>query len=88
MSNDENPLLRPPFFPIPGVDPNAPISAQTERIDQLNTLLLQDIDANFARFHQIITSKVLPQIKRYAISSEPTRESALVSQLLGASEYL
>ncbi|OXG85672.1 hypothetical protein C345_03713 [Cryptococcus neoformans A2-102-5] len=77
MSNDDNPLLRPPFFSIPGVDPNAPISAQTERIDQLNTLLLQDIDANFARFHQIITSKVLPQIKRYAISSEPTRESAL-----------
>ncbi|KIR34976.1 hypothetical protein I352_02234 [Cryptococcus deuterogattii MMRL2647] len=77
MSNDDNPLLRSPFFSIPGVDPNAPISAQMERIDQLNTLLLQDIDANFARFHQIITSKVLPQIKRYAISSEPTRESAL-----------
>ncbi|WVQ75362.1 hypothetical protein IAR50_004981 [Cryptococcus sp. DSM 104548] len=72
----DNPLLHPPFFQIPGVDPNAPISAQTERIDQLNTLLLQDIDANFARFHQIITSKILPQIKRYAIASEPTREAA------------
>ncbi|WVQ81654.1 hypothetical protein IAT38_003779 [Cryptococcus sp. DSM 104549] len=77
MSNpSDNPLLHPPFFVIPGVDPNSPISAQTEQIDQLNTLLLQDIDANFARFHQIITSKVLPQIKRFAIASEPTREAA------------
>lgn len=88
MSNDDNPLLRSPFFSIPGVDPNAPISAQMERIDQLNTLLLQDIDANFARFHQIVTSKVLPQIKRYAISSEPTRESALVSHLFDANGHL
>ncbi|ODN74777.1 hypothetical protein L202_07098 [Cryptococcus amylolentus CBS 6039] len=74
--NNDNPLNHPPFFHIQGVDPAAPISAQTERIDQLNTLLLQDIDANFARFHQIITSKILPQIKRYAIASEPTREAA------------
>ncbi|WWC64193.1 uncharacterized protein I303_106801 [Kwoniella dejecticola CBS 10117] len=75
MSNP-NPLLSPPFYTIPGVDPNSPISAQTERIDQLNTLLLQEIDANFARFHQIVTSRILPEIKRFAIAGEPTREAA------------
>ncbi|KAK4685045.1 DASH complex subunit ASK1, partial [Tremellales sp. Uapishka_1] len=69
-------LFSPPFFLIDGIDPNAPISAQTEQIDQLNTLLLQEIDANFARFHQIITSKILPEIKRFAIAGEPTREAA------------
>ncbi|KAK8843446.1 hypothetical protein IAR55_007103 [Kwoniella newhampshirensis] len=72
-----NPLLQPPFYVIPGIDPNAPISAQTEQIDQLNTLLLQEIDANFAKFHQIVTSRILPEIKRFAIAGEPTREAAL-----------
>ncbi|WWC91369.1 uncharacterized protein L201_006312 [Kwoniella dendrophila CBS 6074] len=71
-----NPLLSPPFYIIPGIDPNSPISAQTEQIDQLNTLLLQDIDANFAKFHQIVTSRILPEIKRFAIAGEPTREAA------------
>ncbi|WWC73257.1 uncharacterized protein I206_107223 [Kwoniella pini CBS 10737] len=75
MSNT-NPLLSPPFYVIPGIDPNSPISAQTEQIDQLNTLLLQEIDANFARFHQIVTSRILPEIKRFAIAGEPTREAA------------
>ncbi|WVN91129.1 uncharacterized protein L203_106380 [Cryptococcus depauperatus CBS 7841] len=77
MSNTPNNLLlKHPFFSIPGIDPSDPISAQTEKLDQLITLLLRDIDANFARFHQIVTNKVLPQIKKYAIASEPTRESA------------
>lgn len=56
----------------------ASCSAQMEQIDQLNTLLLQDIDHNFARFHQVITSKLLPEIKRYALASEPTREASKV----------
>lgn len=47
-----------------------------EQIDQLNTLCLQEIDANFARFHQIVTTRILPSIKRYAIASEPTRDAA------------
>lgn len=49
-----------------------------EKIDQLNTLLMQEIDENFARFHQIVTSQVLPQVKRFALASEPTREAATV----------
>lgn len=71
-----NPLLQPPFFQIPGIDPSSPISVQTEQIDQLNTLLLQEIDANFAKFHQIVTTRILPEIKRFAIAGEPTREAA------------
>jgi len=50
-----------------------------EQIDQLNTLLLQEIDANFAKFHQVVTARILPEIKRFAIAGEPTREAAHVS---------
>ncbi|KAK1922441.1 DASH complex subunit Ask1-domain-containing protein [Papiliotrema laurentii] len=71
-----NPLLSHPFFQIQGIDPSSPISAQIQQIDQLNTLLLQEIDANFARFHQIITSRILPEIKRFAIGAEPIRETS------------
>jgi DASH complex subunit ASK1 len=53
-----------------------------EKIDQLNTLLLQEIDENFAKFHQVVTSQVLPEVKRFALASEPTREAATVSFLL------
>jgi DASH complex subunit ASK1 len=74
-----NPLLHPPFFEIQGINPSSPLSTQMEQIDQLNTLLLQEIDANFAKFHQVVTSKILPEIKRFAIAGEPTREAALVS---------
>lgn len=80
--SNPNPLLSPPFYLIPGINPSSPISAQTEQIDQLNTLLLQEIDASFARFHQIVTTKVLPEIKRFAIASEPTREAATVSNVI------
>ena len=80
MSGPSNPLTEPPFTIIPGVSPTAPISAQVEQIDQLNTLLLQEIDANFAKFHTVITSKVLPEFKRFAIASEPTREASQVSE--------
>lgn len=74
-----NPLLSPPFYIVPGINPNDPVSAQIEQLDQLNTLLLQEIDANFARFHQIITTRILPEIKRLAITGEPTREASLAS---------
>jgi hypothetical protein len=77
-----NPLLHPPFFEIPGINPSSPLSTQMEQIDQLNTLLLQEIDANFAKFHQIVTARILPEIKRFAIAGEPTREAAHVSYLM------
>jgi DASH complex subunit ASK1 len=72
-------LLEHPFFSITGISPASPIATQIEQVDQQNTLLLQDIDANFARFHQIVTTKILPEIKRFAIAGEPTREAAQVS---------
>jgi hypothetical protein len=54
-------------------------SVQIEQIEQLNTLLLQDIDHNFARFHDVVNNKILPQVKRYGIVSEPTRAASEVS---------
>ena len=81
MTTAPNPLLAPPFYIIPGINPSSPISAQIEQIDQLNTLLLQEIDANFAKFHQIVTTRILPGIKRFAIAGEPTKEAAQVSCL-------
>ncbi|CAE6361517.1 unnamed protein product [Rhizoctonia solani] len=61
---------------IPGVDPDLPITVQTEQIDQLITLKLQNIDKNFAKCHQIITTKILPSLKKYSAGSQPTRDAA------------
>ncbi|RSH78857.1 DASH complex subunit ask1 [Apiotrichum porosum] len=69
-------LLQPPFFTIPGVSSSSSVSAQMEQIDQLNTLLLQEIDANFAKFHQIVTSRILPDIKKFSLDDRPTRDAA------------
>lgn len=69
-------ISKPPFFAITGVNPTAPIPQQMEQIDQLNTLLLQEIDANFARLHQVVTARILPEIKRFALANQPTREAA------------
>jgi DASH complex subunit ASK1 len=79
VQSPRNALLHPPFFLIPGINPHSPVSTQTEQIDQLNTLLLQEIDANFAKFHQVVNSKILPEIKRFALAGQPTREAAAVS---------
>lgn len=70
-------ISRPPFYAIAGVNPSSPIPAQMEQIDQLNTLLLQEIDANFARLHALVTSRILPEIKRFALANQPTREAAM-----------
>ncbi|KAL1406082.1 DASH complex subunit ask1 [Vanrija albida] len=69
-------LLQPPFFAVEGISASTPITSQMEQIDQLNTLLLQEIDANFARFHQVITARILPEIKRFSLESRTTREAA------------
>jgi hypothetical protein len=54
-------------------------SVQIEQIEQLNTLLLQDIDHNFARFHDVVNNKILPQVKKYALVSQSTQEASRVS---------
>jgi hypothetical protein len=54
-------------------------SVQIEQIEQLNTMLLQEIDHNFARFHDVVNNKILPQVKRYALVSQSTQEVSTVS---------
>ena len=60
-----------------------------EQIDQLNVFLLQDIDEKFSNFHQVITTRLIPAVKKFNAVSEPTREAAKVrtcarpSQMLG-----
>ncbi|BEI83969.1 hypothetical protein CcaverHIS002_0405730 [Cutaneotrichosporon cavernicola] len=76
MSQHADILTNPPFYPIEGVDATAPLQQQMEQIDQLNTLLLQQIDANFARLHATVTTRILPEIKRFALANQPTREAA------------
>jgi DASH complex subunit ASK1 len=49
-----------------------------EQLDQLNVFLLQDIDENFSNFHQIVTTRLIPAVKRFNAASEPTREAAKV----------
>ncbi|GJJ15854.1 hypothetical protein Clacol_010132 [Clathrus columnatus] len=61
---------------IPGVDPTASINEQIDRIDQLITIKLQNIDANIARANQLISTKLLPALKRFAEGTEPVREAA------------
>jgi len=49
-----------------------------EQIDQLNVFLLQDIDQKFSNFHQVITTRLIPAVKKFNVVSEPTREAAKV----------
>ncbi|KAG6889335.1 hypothetical protein C0995_001742 [Termitomyces sp. Mi166 len=49
---------------------------QIEQMEQLITLKLQNIDANFANIHHLLANKVLPALKRYAVATEPVREAA------------
>ena len=38
----------------------------------------QNIDANFSKIQQIMANRILPAVKRYAVSTEPVREAAKV----------
>ncbi|KAK7044272.1 DASH complex subunit ask1 [Paramarasmius palmivorus] len=61
---------------IPGLDTNAPPSEQIEQIEQLITLKLQNIDENFSKIHHILSTRILPAVKRYAVATEPVRDAA------------
>ncbi|KAL7411637.1 hypothetical protein BDY24DRAFT_371274 [Mrakia frigida] len=76
MSNPHNPRLHPPYTIIDGINPDSPDSQQMEQIDQLNVFLLQDIDEKFSNFHQVITTRLIPAVKKFNAVSEPTREAA------------
>ncbi|KAG6857295.1 hypothetical protein H0H87_006488 [Tephrocybe sp. NHM501043] len=66
----------PAAINVPGLDTTAPVLDQIEQMEQLITLKLQNIDANFSKIHHVLANKVLPALKRYAVATEPVREAA------------
>ncbi|THV04457.1 hypothetical protein K435DRAFT_961909 [Dendrothele bispora CBS 962.96] len=66
----------PASIEVPGVDTNASPHDQIEQIEQLITLKLQNIDENFSKIHHILTTRILPSMKRYRAGTEPVREAA------------
>ena len=55
------------------------VSEQIMQLDSAITSTLQEIDANFARAHQIVTAKLLPAVKIYGQHSAKAWQSAKVS---------
>ncbi|KZV92558.1 hypothetical protein EXIGLDRAFT_692584 [Exidia glandulosa HHB12029] len=70
------PTRDPQDIHVPGLDTSAPVAEQIEQIEQLITIKLQNMDENFAAIHHLITTRLLPAIKRYSVASEPIREAA------------
>ncbi|KAI9459706.1 DASH complex subunit Ask1-domain-containing protein [Lactarius psammicola] len=70
------PSTDPSSITIPGLDTTASVNDQIDQIDQLITLKLQDIDANFSKMQQVLSNRILPAVKRFAIGTEPVREAA------------
>ncbi|KAG2136530.1 uncharacterized protein EDB93DRAFT_1242387 [Suillus bovinus] len=66
----------PASIDVPGLDTNASINDQIDQIEQLITIKLQNIDTNFSKIQNIMATKLLPAVKRYAVSTEPVREAA------------
>jgi len=46
------------------------LTTELERLEQSITLILQEIDHNFSKCHQIITTNILPRIEKYNDSSK------------------
>ncbi|KAI8978718.1 hypothetical protein BD414DRAFT_444914 [Trametes punicea] len=61
---------------IPGLDTSAPVYDQIEQIEQLITIKLQNIDANFSKIQHVMANRILPAVKRYAVGTQPVREAA------------
>ncbi|EIW87246.1 hypothetical protein CONPUDRAFT_161830 [Coniophora puteana RWD-64-598 SS2] len=70
------PTTDPSSIEIPGLDTTASVNDQLDQIDQLITIKLQNIDANFSRIQHLMSTRLLPAIKRYAVNTEPVREAA------------
>ncbi|OAX38686.1 hypothetical protein K503DRAFT_717814 [Rhizopogon vinicolor AM-OR11-026] len=66
----------PASIVVPGLDANASVNDQIDQIEQLITIKLQNIDANFSKIQNVMATKLLPAVKRYAVSTEPVREAA------------
>ncbi|CDO69879.1 hypothetical protein BN946_scf184884.g38 [Trametes cinnabarina] len=61
---------------VPGLDTTAPIYDQIEQIEQLITIKLQNIDANFSKIQHVMANRILPAVRRYAVGTQPVREAA------------
>ncbi|KAI5991343.1 hypothetical protein EDC04DRAFT_2812208 [Pisolithus marmoratus] len=70
------PAEDPASIVVPGLDTRAPVNDQIDQIEQLITIKLENIDANFSKIHNILANRLLPAVKRYAVSTEPVREAA------------
>ncbi|KAG1839491.1 hypothetical protein C8R48DRAFT_89101 [Suillus tomentosus] len=66
----------PASIDVQGLDTNASVNDQIDQIEQLITIKLQNIDTNFSKIQNIMATKLLPAVKRYAVSTEPVREAA------------
>lgn len=64
----------------PAQQGNLSMADQLMQIDSAITSTLQEIDANFARAHQIVTATLLPAVKVYGQHSAKTWQSARVSR--------
>ncbi|KAI0315328.1 hypothetical protein OF83DRAFT_1085023 [Amylostereum chailletii] len=70
------PSTDPANIAVPGLDTSAPVNDQIDQIEQLITLKLQNIDANFSKMQHIMSTRLLPAFKRYSVATEPVREAA------------
>ncbi|KAL4070456.1 hypothetical protein J3A83DRAFT_4094416 [Scleroderma citrinum] len=70
------PATDPASIVVPGLDTGAPVNDQVDQIEQLITIKLQNIDANFSKIQNLLATRLLPAVKRYAVSTEPVREAA------------
>ncbi|TFY59547.1 hypothetical protein EVG20_g7752 [Dentipellis fragilis] len=70
------PSADPTSIAVPGLDSTASVNDQIDQIEQLITIKLQNIDANFSKMQQIMSSRLLPAFKRYSVGTEPVREAA------------
>ncbi|TFK68495.1 hypothetical protein BDN72DRAFT_797616 [Pluteus cervinus] len=71
-----NPNSDPASIAVPGLDTTASVHDQIEQIEQLITIKLQNVDENFSKIHNVLATKLLPAVKRYAVGTDPVREAA------------
>jgi hypothetical protein len=55
------------------------LNAELEKLQQNITLTLQSIDQNFAKCHQTIATRIIPQVEKYADASQGVWNGSKVS---------
>ncbi|KAI6133653.1 hypothetical protein EV401DRAFT_1912519 [Pisolithus croceorrhizus] len=64
------PAEDPASIVVPGLDKSAPVNDQIDQIEQLITIKLENIDANFSKIQNILANRLLASL------TEPVREAA------------